>query len=340
MNTNKTLIVDGDNLLTIGFHGLKNYFYKGRHIGAIYHFINTLRLTFETYHLDKIVVFWDGENSALLRRKSYSPYKLNRNIRIKSEEEVNSYNYQRNRVKQYLEELYVRQAEFEDCETDDCVAYYTQNAKKEDIIIYSSDRDLAQLVSKNISLYNPSHRKLYKPHDIIEYEHEEILIENVRVVKIICGDKSDNIYGIRSLGIKKLLNLCPELKIRPVTIDEVRSKGNLLFEENSSNTTIKNLLTGVTKEGVYGEEFFEINTKIIDLSNPFVSDEAKEEIKSLITENMDTTGRSYKNTMKMMMEDGLFNVLPKRDDAWIKFLTPFLILTRKEKNKHITRIRK
>ena len=50
---------------------------------------------------------------------------------------------------------------------------------------------------------------------------------------------------------------------------------------------------------------------------------------------LDPEGRSYKNTMKMMMEDGLFNVLPKSDDAWIRFLNPFLRLTRKEKNKRI-----
>jgi hypothetical protein len=36
--------------------------------------------------------------------------------------------------------------------------------------------------------------------------------------------------------------------------------------------------------------------------------------------------------MKMMQEDGLFNVLPKSEDAWINFLNPFLRLTRKEKN--------
>jgi hypothetical protein len=35
----------------------------------------------------------------------------------------------------------------------------------------------------------------------------------------------------------------------------------------------------------------------------------------------------------MMMADGLFNILPKTDTAWINFLNPFLRLTRKEKNK-------
>ena len=65
------LLVDGDNLLTIGFYGVKNYFYKGDHIGGIYHFINTLRKSFELYRLDKIVVFWDGEDGSATRRKMY-----------------------------------------------------------------------------------------------------------------------------------------------------------------------------------------------------------------------------------------------------------------------------
>ena len=172
------LLVDGDNLLTIGFYGLKNHYYKGKHIGAIYHFINTLRRAFEIYQLDKIVVFWDGENSSQERKKIYFQYKENRRSNRLTEEGKNSYNYQRTRIKRYLEELYVRQGEFANCESDDCIAYYTHNSPNEKKIVYSSDRDLAQLVNKDVSLYNPSHGKLYEPNSNIEYDKETILIEN------------------------------------------------------------------------------------------------------------------------------------------------------------------
>ena len=145
----KTLLVDGDNLLTIGFYGFKNAFYKGEHIGGIYHFLNTLRKTFVTYNLDKIVVFWDGLEGSQTRKKIYAPYKENRKSRLHSEEEISSYTFQRERVKQYLEELFVRQGEYEYCETDDNIAYYTQNSPKEKKIVYSSDGDLTQLVSEN-----------------------------------------------------------------------------------------------------------------------------------------------------------------------------------------------
>jgi 5'-3' exonuclease len=333
------LLVDGDNLLTIGFYGLKNHFYKGKHIGAIYHFVNTLRKSFETYNLDKIVVFWDGENGSASRRQFYSQYKENRKSRLRSDEEVNSYQYQKQRVKQYLEEIFVRQGEFENCEADDCIAFYVQNSPTENKIIYSGDGDLTQLVSENTRIYNPSHQKIYKQKDTILYNHEEILIENVTLVKMLCGDPSDNIAGIKNMGIKRLITLFPEIKHSPLTLEDIREKTNLLFEEDKNNWLIKNLLTGVTKHGVFGEEFYEVNKKIVSLDEPFLTDEARETIQSLINENLDPEGRSYKNTMKMMMEDGLFQLLPKSDDAWIRFFNPFLRLTRKEKNKRTIKIK-
>ena len=326
------LLVDGDNLLTIGYYGAKNVFYKGTHIGGIYHFLNTLRRSFEQYQLDKIVVFWDGLEGSQCRRKIYAHYKENRRQRVRTEEDLQSYLYQRDRIKQYLEEVYVRQGEFEYCETDDNIAYYTQNSPDERKIIYSSDGDLIQLVSENTQVYNPSHRKLYSQNDIIIYDHEEILIENVRLVKMICGDSSDNIAGIRGMGLKRLLSLVPELKNQPITVDQVRDRCNQLFEQDKHNKLITNLLTGVTKHGVLGEEFFDVNNRIVSLDEPFLTDEAKEVIDLLINESLDQEGRSYKNAMKMMQEDGLFNVLPKSEDAWINFLNPFLRLTRKEKN--------
>ena len=123
-------------------------------------------------------------------------------------------------------------------------------------------------------------------------------------------------------------------------MDYIKNKASFLFEQDKEDKLVQNLLTGVTKYGVFGEEFFQINNSIVSLDKPILTEEAKENIKKLITENLDPEGRSYKNTMKMMMEDGIFNVLPKSDDAWIKFLNPFLRLTRKEKNKRYLNFKK
>ena len=143
------------------------------------------------------------------------------------------FQYQRNRIKKYLEELYVRQAEFEYCESDDCIAFYTQTSPTEKKIVYSSDRDLVQLINDEVILYNPSHRRVYSKNDIMPYDHEEVLIENVKLIKILCGDPSDNIFGIKNLGIKRLIGLFPEIKTKQLTLQEVRNQGNLIFESDN-----------------------------------------------------------------------------------------------------------
>ena len=47
-----------------------------------------------------------------------------------------------------LEELCIRQYEFENVEGDDIIAYYVKNKKpNEKVVIVSSDKDLTQLIS-------------------------------------------------------------------------------------------------------------------------------------------------------------------------------------------------
>jgi len=94
---------------------------------------------------------------------------------------------------------------------------------------------------------------------------------------------------------------------------------------------LKNLLSGKTKEGIFGDEFFIINEKLVDLSNPLISEKGKEIVELYYSESLDPNGRGHRNLIKMMMQDGLFKFLPKGDDGWVNFLKPFLKLSRKEK---------
>ena len=96
---------------------------------------------------------------------------------------------------------------------------------------------------------------------------------------------------------------------------------------------LKNIIKGITKEGELGKSFFERNKTLVDLSTSLLPKKEKKEIKQLINENMDPEGRSYKNLLRMMMEDGLFNFIGNSDESFLNFTQPFLVLTRIEKNK-------
>ena len=331
----KTLLVDGNNLVKIGFHGVKDYFHNGEHKGAIWHFLNTLRRFLDESNFDKIVVFWDGENSTSPRRIIYPKYKLNRKP-LDNEFKEESFDKQRQRVKQYLEEMFVRQVEFENSEADDLIAYYCKISENEHKTIFSSDRDLTQLISEKVTIYSPSAKKYYRNGDKIKLHNVEIPHYNIKTFKIVSGDKSDNIDGIYYFGEKTFVKLFPEILEKEVSFTELLQKGEELLKEQKDNTALKNLLTGKTKDGIFGDEFFEINKKIVDLSEPLISEEGKQLVESYYTESLDPDGRGYKNLIRMMMEDGLFKYLPKGDEQWVYFLKPFLKLTRKEKSKFKT----
>jgi len=332
----KTLLVDGNNLMKIGFHGVKDYFHKGKHIGAIWHFLNTLRKFLEDNNYNKVVVFWDSDTNSSQRRLIYPKYKLNRRD-LSNEIKQDSYEEQKQRVKQYLEEMFVRQLEVENSEADDLIAYYCQISEDENKTIFSSDRDLTQLISEKVTIYSPSTKRYYKMGDTIKMSDFEVPHYNVKTIKILTGDSSDNIDGIFYLGEKTLIKFFPELLEKEVELSDILSKGEKLLKENKDNKSLQNLLSGKTKEGIFGDEYYAINKKLIDLDEPLINQEGKELVSSYYSESLDPDGRGYKNLIRMMMEDGIFKYLPKTDDNWIYFLKPFLKLTRKEKTKFKTK---
>jgi len=329
----KTLLVDGNNLVKIGFHGVKDYYHNGKHIGALWHFVNTIRRFIDEQNFDKVVVMWDGDDNSSTRKLIYPQYKEQRRDRD-NEYKLDSFTEQKERIKQYLEDCYVRQINVDNNEADDLIAYYCQISDNEQKTIYSGDKDLTQLISDKVSVYYPRTKETYQLGSKIKCDIYEFPHQNIKTYKILSGDKSDNIDGISGLGEKTLIKFFPELLEKPVSITDILEKAENLLKENKNNKTLQNLISGKTKSGVHGEEFFAINEKIINLSNPLITDDAKELVELYYRETLDPDGRGHRNLIKMMMEDGFFKYLPKGDDAWVNFVRPFMKLTRKEKRNY------
>ena len=273
---------------------------------------------------------WDGDDNSSARKLIYPQYKEQRRDRD-NDYKLDSFTEQKERIKQYLEDCYVRQINVDNNEADDLIAYYCQISDNEQKTIYSGDKDLTQLISDKVSVYYPRTKETYQLGSKIKCDIYEFPHQNIKTYKILSGDKSDNIDGISGLGEKTLIKFFPELLEKPVSITDILEKAENLLKENKNNKTLQNLISGKTKSGVYGEEFFVINEKIINLSNPLITDDAKELVELYYRETLDPDGRGHRNLIKMMMEDGFFKYLPKGDDAWVNFVRPFMKLTRKEK---------
>ena len=329
----KTLIVDGNNLLKIGFHGVKDFYNNGEHVGGTWYFLNTIRKFLEETNFNKVMVFWDSDTNLSQRKLIYPKYKMNRKSSPNDVEKTDSFNKQKTRVKQYLEEMFIRQLEVENSEADDLIAYYCQISLDEEKTIFSSDKDLTQLISEKVLIYSPNLKSYYKFGDNIKFKNCSIPHYNVMTFKILAGDTSDNIDGISLMGEKTLIKFFPEILDSKIYLTDILTKGEQLLKEQQKNVVLGNLIIGKTKEGIMGDDFFRINKILVDLSEPLIDEEGKKMVREYYSESMDPDGRGHRNLIRMMMGDGFFRYLPKGDDAWINFLKPFLKLSRKEKTK-------
>ena len=229
--------------------------------------------------------------------------------------------------------MFIRQLEIENSEADDLIAYYCQVSLDEEKTIFSSDKDLTQLISEKVSIYSPQSKQYFRFGDKIKFKDCSIPHYNVMTFKILAGDTSDNIDGISLMGEKTLIKFFPEILDSVISLTDILTKGELLLKEQQKNVVLGNLLSGKTKEGVMGNDFFRINKILVDLSEPLIGEEGKEMVREYYSESMDPDGRGHRNLIRMMMDDGFFKYLPKGDDAWVNFIKPFLKLSRKEKTK-------
>ena len=343
ITTNKwiyTLVVDGTNLLKISLVD-RRMNDRGEVYGAVFTFIRLLGELLKRKDFNYCIVCWDGKGSGVLRWKYYEDYKANRGknyenaatektdyekyIEIfqkaayaskkkKSEKEIEDelFESQKYIIQTMLEELCVRQYEFENVEGDDLIANYVKNKKdNEKIVIFSSDRDLTQLISENVCVYIPNKRDLIKDTDTIKVlgiTHENIVLE-----KMLCGDPSDNIKGVKGVGQQTLIKYFPEIVDRKIDLDFIIGRSKEILEERKQHKqkplkVLENIINGVT-DGCQGDKLYEINRKIIDLSEPLLTKEAAEELNDVLYAPIDTSNRNVKTAYKIVNDNRMFDLL-------------------------------
>lgn len=330
-----TLLVDGNALFKVGYFGAKDlYNDDGRHVGGIYQFIVTLRKLLDENIYHRVFIFWDGNLSGKLRYQIYEPYKssrgkdfVNGTYPIDESELI-----QRKMVWDYINEMYIRQLRHEVIESDDFIAYYCLNKEENEYItIASTDRDFCQLIEDRVKIYFLDLKVLVDKHNFSSYFCYSY--ENAKLIKVICGDNSDTIKGIKGVQEKTLLTHFPELSERKITLDEILERAKQLQEERTKNKqkplkVLDNLINKVT-DGVQKERIYEINERLVDLKNPMMTEDGVRELEYLINGTLDSSGRELKNVLMMMKRDGLDRLLG--ENRYAEFLIPFKKLIDREK---------
>ena len=175
-------------------------------------------------------------------------------------------------------------------EADDIIGYivgqnYYDGWEK---IIVSSDKDFFQLASDTIKVYRPIQNKFVTVGGLLETD--KVHPNNYALARAIVGDKSDNLPGVKGIGMKTVAKSFPFLiKERQVAVDE--------FIKLSSSQE-----TSVQKKIYENASLIDKNYDMMQLYNPKISLTNKQSIDYQI-ENFEFSFVKL-NVTKLLFEDG------------------------------------
>lgn len=307
------LLIDGLNLFFRNFSAINAVNSNGVHIGGLGGFFRSLGALIRTIQPTQVYMVFDGVGSSKNRKNIIPEYKSARNItRVTKhelfdniEEEDDSKVDQIVRIIQYLQTLPVKTVSLSRVEADDIIAYLSgtlPTSPEDRIFIVSSDKDYLQLVSEQVIVYRPIEKEYYTT-DTVK-EKFNVTPHNFLLYKLLMGDNSDGITGIKGLGPKGLFKKFPELATHDLSFNDLIEISTNKLEEHITYARVLHDVGGL--ENKY---------KVMDLSNPMMTDDDKTFIDDFVkNEPLVFQPNQF---IEMYHEDQLGNLI-RNVDFWIQ----------------------
>jgi len=258
MPESRLILVDGSGYIFRAYYALppmNNS--KGIPTNAVYGFCNMMLRLIEEHPHDKILIILDaGKNT--FRNTLYSEYKANRSEA--PEDLIPQFGI----IREAIQAFGLDVIEKKDFEADDIIASYVKYGENNKIptTVYSSDKDLFQLLSNNTRIMDPM--KNVEIDEARVFEKFGVGPDKITDVQALIGDSVDNIPGVPGIGPKTAAKL----------INEFGSFEELLAKKDQiTNERIKNLIHD-------HEESAKISHQLVILKNdlelPIPIDQLKE----------------------------------------------------------------
>ncbi|MDR0753261.1 MAG: hypothetical protein LBE95_01165 [Holosporaceae bacterium] len=207
------ILVDGSGFIYRAYYASPSLTDKdGRPVGAVFGFCSMLISLLKKHQIlaeavitnPFCVVFDSGRNT--FRSQIYAKYKSNRQA---TPEELKA---QMPIFLEACEAFGIPTISKKGFEADDIIATYSTKLSERgyNVKIISSDKDLMQLVSDNVSIFDPIKSKLIKANEV--QEKYGVLPHQMIFLQALMGDASDNIPGVGGIGPKIAAKLVKEFK--------------------------------------------------------------------------------------------------------------------------------
>ncbi|HEV2614714.1 MAG TPA: DNA polymerase I [Gammaproteobacteria bacterium] len=187
------ILVDGSSYLYRAFHALPPLMNaQGQQTGAVYGVVNMIKKLRQDYQPEKMVVIFDSKEKTF-RDELYSEYKATR------EAMPDDLRSQIAPLHELIKAMGIPLLLIHGVEADDVIGTLAKQSHHP-VIISTGDKDMAQLVNKNISLINTMNNSAMDEQGVFEKfgVHPDQIIDYLTLI----GDTSDNIPGVPGVGPK------------------------------------------------------------------------------------------------------------------------------------------
>ena len=304
-NPDKLFLIDGMALIYRSYYAMiKNPLISssGINTSAIYGFINSLLKIIKDEQPEYISIILDTKKKTF-RHKMYADYKATRKPMPDDLSEQLIFLYD------ILESLGIAIYKKDGFEADDLIGTISNNFKNENLItyIYSSDKDLMQLVNKQVFVYSPGNNfvkaKIYNENEV--FLKWGVMPNQIIDYLSLVGDTSDNIPGVKGVGAKtatKLLDKYNNLTTIYDSIDLIENERmkNKLIDFEQDAILSKKLVTidldvdieyNLNEMKIENLNFLDINDKLNEL-DIFTFDKIIN-TKKIDKENKDIVDKEY-----------------------------------------------
>ena len=194
-------LVDGSGFLFRAFHALPVLTRPdGTPVNAVLGFTNMLLKLLDDLQASHVAVIFDSARESF-RNEIFPEYKANRPD--PPDELIPQFPLVRDATRAFNVEC-IEKPGFE---ADDLIATYARRAQADgfDVMIVSSDKDLMQLVSDRVSMFDALKNRRIGPAEV--EEKFGVGPERVVDVQALAGDSTDNVPGVPGIGVKTAAQL-------------------------------------------------------------------------------------------------------------------------------------
>lgn len=230
-DTKKTVfLIDGSSFLYRAYYGLKPlHTSKGIPVQAVYSFIRMIKKLSDTFKPSHLAIVWDSKGKTT-RHELFPDYKATRQA------PPSDIFDQKKRIMEFADLVGIAQIATPGIEADDIMYSIALEQVKEgnDVVFITSDKDMAQAINGNITMFDP-----FKDIFITGNSYKEqkgLSVDKIPFYFALIGDTSDNIPGVKGIGEKSAVELVNQFS----SLDDLYANLDRVTKDRVKNALVAN----------------------------------------------------------------------------------------------------